>query len=537
MVIGFLLIIYGLLLSYLIGFHVWLLLQKKLKNDPILSWHPSLYPIIGLAAISLFLGVYHLFFKIDYIPHLFFLSWVLASYKQNLEVLKKLLQTNSVSLFFMVSLAAVLAVIGRPGTGDIADYHLQGIKWAEWFANIPGLGNFNRPLANNNWWFNVQAFLGFSWAGVQSVYVGNGIFFITVFFWFFRSEPSSRAHQWLRSMFLLFWVLSLKTAFIGAVTPDIVVTGTLFLLVDFSILLFVKPHLKSQGIWVMLLLVSWVLTVKATALSFGMLLLPFMIEWVKQKQWKRLSLSVIPVLIFMLPWLIGNVIISGYFLYPFHQLDFFSVDWKLPKEMLQWETFSIKNWGKISGQDVYITAQMSLMEWLPIWFSKLDVLNKLLVIGFVLCTPLIWLRVWSKKELLWPALFVISGFTLFFVNGPHPRFLFGYMVSTLGIFLYLFSDKISIEIPSIFWKGLLGVMLLFLLVKTSSDGSLKQGWLQPKSYPSINVTSIEIDWFKAFETREGSTCWDKWPCTYYMIPGTEMRGTEVAEGFRIKPNN
>jgi hypothetical protein len=336
---------------------------------------------------------------------------------------------------------------------------------------------------------------------------------------------------------LLFWVLSLKTAFIGAVTPDIVVTGTLFLLIDFSILLFIKPQLKPQGIWVMLVLVSWVLTVKATALSFGMLLLPFVIEWVKQKQWKELMLSALPVLVFMVPWLIGNVCVSGYLLYPFHQLDFFSFDWKLPKEMLEWETFSIKNWGKISGQDVYVTAQMGFTEWLPIWFSKLDLLNKLLVAGFVVCTPLIWLKVWRRKELIWPALFVISGFTLFFINGPHPRFLFGYMVGTLGIFLYLYIDKISIEIPSIFWKGLVGLMVVFLLVKTSLDGSLQQGWFHPKSYPAITVNPVEINWFKAFETQEGSTCWDKFPCTYYMILGTEMRGTEVEEGFRIKPNN
>jgi hypothetical protein len=539
MLLSLVLFLYGLTLAYLVGYYSWSILQKWFLIEYPFRFHPALYPIIGLAAMSPFIGITHFFFKIDYLLHLFFLSWVLGSYKKSAIILEEAwLQIKpKLGMISLLLLGALLVVISRPGTGDIADYHLQAIKWAENFPNIIGLGNFNRPLANNNWWFNLQAFFGFSWLNVPSVYIGNVLFFILVFSWLFFSEPISKAHQWMRFFFSAFILFSYKTAFIGAVTPDFEVTLVIYLLLDLYLLAWFNPQKTLSYYLLMVLLVCWILTVKATAISFFLLLVPGLIQIVKEKNYPFLLKLIGLGCFFILPWLIGNVIISGYLLYPFPQTGLFKVDWQLPEYILKFETFSIKNWGKIPGNDIYETQKLSITQWMPIWFGMLDIFNKLLIVGFAISLPFLAWFAWIKKELRWPILFILSGFLLIFMNGPHPRFLFGYMVSAIALSLYGISTYIKVKIPSQLFLIIAVVFCSFLLVRTYTSGDLQKGLLVPKAYPKTKLEALDLNGTKVWISKNGGDCWDQFPSTYYMVDSTELRGNSLADGFRIKPKN
>jgi hypothetical protein len=50
----------------------------------------------------------------------------------------------------------------------------------------------------------------------------------------------------------------------------------------------------------------------------------------------------------------------------------------------------------------------------------------------VASTPVLMFFMPKNKKAIWPILFVLVSFLLIFLNGPHPRFLFGYMVSSLA---------------------------------------------------------------------------------------------------------
>jgi len=534
MLLSFILLLYGLTLSYLIGKISWAKLAKVTQIDEEFNLHISLFPIIGLAAMSPFIGVYHLFFKIDLYLHFFFFSWIIGSAKNIPAYLGEayhFIQKN-VWLFLLLLLGTLLSIILRPGTGDIADYHLQAIQWAERYANIPGLGNFNRPLANNNWWFNLQAFFGFNFLGVKSVYIGNALFYLSAFLWFFLSPFVSKAQQWMRYIFLLFLILAFKTAFIGAVTPDIVITLCLYILLDLFVLAnFQKIHYKAYLI-LSLLFISWALTVKATAITYGMICLPGLYLLLKEKDFKLLFKLIALAMLFLIPWLIGNVLVSGYLLYPFHQIDVFNFDWKLPAEVLKFETFSIKSWGKVPFQDIYYTATLRLDEWLPLWFSKLDLLNKSLVLSFALGTPLLWTFIWKRKEILWLAAFVLLGFLVLFLNGPHPRFLFGYMVSTLALLAYVLAEKFSFHLAKGFLSILTGLLVFYVLVQTIKKGDLLSGLIIPKAYPKEQLEPINLNGFEAYTTPHEGICWDQFPSTYYMVPGTTLRTQELRNGFK-----
>jgi hypothetical protein len=263
-----------------------------------------------------------------------------------------------------------------------------------------------------------------------------------------------------------------------------------------------------------------------------MICLPALYALVRQKDFKTLFLLIYLASIFLIPWLIGNVMVSGYLLYPFHQIDLFTFNWKLPTEVLQFETFSIKSWGKVPYQDIYYTATLSLKEWLPMWFKQLDFLNKSLVISFALATPILWMLVWKRKEIIWLIAFVLLGFLVLFLNGPHPRFLFGYMVSTLALLAYVMAEKFSFHLAKPFLSILAVLMVSYVLVQAIKKGDLKQGLIYPKPYPSAQLEPINLNGFKAYTTPQEGICWDQFPSTYYMVPGTQLRTQDVRDGFK-----
>lgn len=539
MLLSAFLLFYGLTLSFLIGKFSWSYLQKW-AGIPLNQYlHFAIFPVIGLAAMSPFIGIYHLFFSIDVYLHVFFLSWLFGAHKMCLVWLKEVwLEIKEHKwVYVLLFVGALLSIIGRPGVGDIADYHLQAIKWAENFPNIMGLGNFNRPLANNNWWFNMHAFLGFSWLGVSSVYVGNAVFFISLFSWFYFSEPISVGHQWMRFFFAAFIILSLKTAFVGAVTPDFVVTLMIYLSIDLFIIGSNRNDLKKGSYLLLILLISWVLTVKATAIVFFMLPFLWFIHFVRQKEFNLLAKSILLALVFLVPWIIGNVLICGYLLYPFNGIDLFNVDWKVPGYYFDFDKIVLSSWGKVGGQDIYVTQKMRFWEWMPIWLSRLDVLNKALVAGFVASTPVLLFFMSKNKKAIWPILFVLLSFLIIFLNGPHPRFLFGYMVSSLAFVFYFIGDRIPFKIPSIALPILGALLSGFLLYKLIADGSLQMGFIKPKPYPNEVLEERSLGNFKFHVSKQTNLCWDKFPSTYYFIDSVELRGANVVEGFKVgKPS-
>lgn len=128
---------------------------------------------------------------------------------------------------YLISLIiAVLSICSRPGIGDIADYHLQALKWAEQYKNIIGLGNFNRPLANNNWWFNIQALFG---NASHSIYVLNALMFILVFTFLINNDNQNKMLKMFGFVLAGFVAVSTKTAFVGSVTPDYAITNLIFI--------------------------------------------------------------------------------------------------------------------------------------------------------------------------------------------------------------------------------------------------------------------------------------------------------------------
>lgn len=538
MLISFFLLVYAFVFSYLSG-SIFLHFISRYFNFENKNISAGLVCIIGLAILSPDIALYHFFFAIDGVLHLILWIAIATYFLLNKSLLHEILtklksySLKNILVFALLLLAAILSIIARPGSGDIADYHLQAIKWAEHYKNILGLGNFNRPLANNNWWFNLQAFFGLGFLGIQSVYVLNGLFFICSFMYFFKSENSPFIKTF-RIPILIFISLSLKTAFVGSVTPDFIITLLVFLCFD----IFLQSQKKNATIefyfLLLLMLITWAISIKIISVVLCLLLLPLAIKFYKSKNYSFTVVSVaVAFTFFILPWVIGNVIACGYLVYPVNAIDLFDIDWKVPAAFFEYDKLVLKSWGKIANQDVFITAKLNLGEWLPVWFNKLDLFNKSLALTFVSFIPILFLGFLKDRKNVWPSFVALLAFILLFLNGPHVRFLFGYMVVIISFSIAAFHERFKFNIQRKYFLAVVFAFSILLIYKNQKQNKLLSSFIKPIDYPKEILNEKLINGEKFFIAPSNNQCWDCFPCSYYFINNVAMRGNKINDGFRI----
>jgi len=541
------LLLYAWCVLFIAGNATLAFFSKKIVHTTILA-HPSIIIIIGMCSVTALVSILHLWLPISASIHFIVLS-ILASY----TVMQRAFVATSFVLwwlevkqypigYFLLFIVAVISITARTGSGDIADYHLQGIKWAEQYNNIYGLGNFNKPLANNYWWFNIQAFFGLGFLGVSSVYVMNAILFTAVISYchhkFSKGEFAS-----FYLVLLCFMVLNINTAFIGAVTPDVCVNYIVFIL--FSIALDKSDRIDSLPIFMWIF--AFIITVKITAIMLVVLVAVFLTQR-KQfiighfTQW--LGYGILLGSLFFIPWFAGNIINSGYLFPLFNQLDLFDVDWKIPSHFIIHEREIITEWSKIPTEQVEITKELTLAQWVPRWFVQYNLFNRGLIIasalGLLLFVGIIIWHLFKKVDVSKTNYFIIvlsayAGLILLFFTSPQLRFMFGFLVVCIALVVQLLIT--NIRLPQKYIQlGLASLILVLLntrIIALHNKYDLQSVIVTPPDYPKSKEITLE-NWNTEmiYTTNLNNTCWDQFPCTYYLLQGTRLRGNTLKGGFK-----
>lgn len=492
---------------------------------------PEISMLVGLLTLAFIIACFHLFLPIQWPIKIGVMLIGLGSIYFNRNVINQYFKwafsTVNIILFFV----AALSIYIRPGTGDIGDYHLQAMKWAEYTGNVLGLGNFNRPLANNNWWFNLQSLLGWS---EYSLYVLNGLLFVISFSFLLNAYQPKQKEYYLHLGFVFFLALSCKTAFVGSVTPDFVVSCIIFINSSLFLKAFQSTKDETISYFIIILLSCFAITVKLNAAPLALLSLVSFIKIIQNNKGIKLPLlTAVIAIVYFIPWLIGNVMVSGWLAYPVDGLDLFQVDWKVPKEVLQFERFSIIQWGKLPGGDIYKTAQLSLMEWLPGWFKFHDGFNRAMMILALISVPIV--LIFQLKERNQTILILLGlaiiGIVFCMSNGPHIRYTFGYMWLIIGLGLY----SISHLIQKVFTKSFSYPLLFVALLLTGSKyiHPPKLSLFEVNAYPHVAIEAQNWNNNQVYITKNNSSCWDQFPCSYYMVENCKMRGENLEDGFRV----
>ena len=535
---------------------------KKIIKSELQFPHFSIICITGLSAITVIAGLLSLLIPLGewWVQFLFILTCLVLFFKKDppafFAVLKK--EFQNLHLFSIILLSACLLLILVMSTWtivhpDTLGYHAQTIQWIEKYKAVPGLVHLHVRFGYQGMWFVDAALFGFSFT------VNQGITFLnsTVLFWFFifiidrinrnffKDGKKLYGLLWISLFFITMWSYTQVRLTATSASPDFI--ATLFIWVITYLLL--EKNLKHLAATDWLLVAFLSLVAVTIKLSVAPILLiaavPALLGLVKRKIKLFFTILIIST-VTLFPFIARNIITSGYVVFPSTLIDVAKVDWKYSPQLTANEKDYITAYAKRPGvtatDEINAVNQMSIAEWLPVWWQNRSTADKAIIMLLVL--TLIGTILAIKKLVrsgfipIVVLLTLFSGFIFCLLNAPDPRFGFGSILGFIAVSVYLIFKEKEILIGK-------NVLIAILLLATGSIFAYtgyrfinffsKEQLLIPLGIEKTEYKTFDCDGIKinspAANKELGIT---PVPCTDLDCVKFSPRGNKVEDGFRAK---
>jgi len=297
-------------------------------------------------------------------------------------------------------LIAFFISIGPPQLWDAGLYHIQSIKWIEEFAVVPGLANLHGRFGFNPNIFTVFALTSLFEIFKQEIFSINFILFSVFVLYFINQLYIIYKQYGINNLFVFNIVVFIAILYFSSnltdPTPDFIsLTFPLFILSKLFKYAVLKENKNLDAYIPMLILCVYVLTVKLAVLP--VVILPVLIFFKFRTETRKLIWIMSFFSIIMLPWLIRNVVISGWLIYPFQSLDLFSFDWKVPIDNVIKEKLTVTGWARSPGEHYWAAAKMHINEWFPIWWNRLILTDKVEFLASLFSPLIVFIGYLVKK--------------------------------------------------------------------------------------------------------------------------------------------
>ncbi len=451
---------------------------------------------------------------------------------------------------FTISLLSVTLDFGE---SDVWFYHAQAIQWIEKYAAVPGLGNLHGRFAFNSHFFISSAVFTLWFSGEYIVFPVLSFFFLiftTRLIVNIHSGLKQGKWTWfvLNSLLLILCTFQFFPVIHGTATDEM--TAILLL---YAFLLFLEPAFDNRnntGLMVLWGLVLTAVTFKVSSILTGILLI-FTLPQIFRTQ--KVILFFSAALVILAPFLIRNILLSGYLLYPVPQIDVLSVDWKIPMNEVILEKELIEGWARLphGGADIAVEDIPKILavpfgEWFREWWPTRSLKWQGIMVADLFTVVLLFFALFRKDFRLAALCFVLIVNLLFwFMKAPAPRFGLACLLMSFGLvlsyglapfFRYLKPDH-RIFIP---------IAILIIPVLTLRNGISFIHNPEPSLLLITKVPAkIEPDTFRAKNftvyvppaapPARGIWCYNlPAPCTPYPKENLMMRGATYQAGFRVQ---
>lgn len=525
--------------------------------------------LAGVIAITVYAEIVSLFGAVGQIAHLlllglavFFTFWCRTTIRKIAgKILRILFSWDGVLYLCLILLTALFASRGLQHT-DTGIYHAQMIHWYEDYGVVKGLGNLQQHFAYNSSSLAYAAVFSMKWLVGRSLHGTNGFLqaFLVVWavhglrgFWRRKNHLADGCR-----FAILVYALVVSERIMSPATDFSSMYLVLWVVCIWADLLTGDKNAEFGQIHGYALLSVAAVFVATCKLSAGCLVIlalyPF-VKLLRRRQWKSIFIYIFCGVLVLAPWLIRNVLISGWLLYPFTALDLFHVDWKIPAEYVQHDSDQIKVWGRC----LYDVARIdeSPLSWFPVWWAEKRREEMMLLIGNVIALAglalggvhTVFVRreklPWDKMMLYVAILCSIAGW---FLTAPFIRYGLAFLLLLPCMVIGEWIRPIRmgpVRILSGF--GCVGVFLclgmfwdyyvLFNLVWIKQNmGSryyvVQQDYDLPEVYPYEIEGGLTV-----YIPKQGENI------SYYAFPGdayqsmaerVKMRGENIRDGFMMK---
>lgn len=330
---------------------------------------------------------------------------------------------------------------------DTLEYHAQAIRLMEQYKAVPGLVHLRYETAMTSMWFAVQAIFRFNFIHPNNYLFVNGC----VLCWFClfvclkitpventqpdaKGKPNYQFTAWL--LLLIYTTLSWTQIRLTAVSasPDFITT--LYIWAAFYSFSQTGSDNNRVYTYLTVLFCCAALSIKLSAIAIALLPLLIVCKLFTQKKTKTAWLIMGGSVLTMLPYLIRNIITTGYPLFPSTAFNLFNSDWKLNEGQVYRFQHYIKAYARfpVAGYDEAEKAlQLPISKWFPLWWNELALPDQVLlcIILALSLYYLITLKTNIRQQGYTGAvtLFVaLTGSVLWMTIAPAARFGTGFLV-------------------------------------------------------------------------------------------------------------
>lgn len=520
--------------------------------------------LCGIAVTTVYAQILSLFCKIGFLANLLLVALCIVVAIKNRDILwgygKKTKQIffswEGLLYFGLIIFIAFCTSRGALHT-DTNLYHAQAIRWYEEYGVVKGLGNLQWHFAYNSSYFAFAALFSMKFLCGQSLHCTTGFIAIILILWslyYLRGFFSHKSHLTdMCCVGILFYVLVNLTGCVSPASDYATMYMALYLVARWAETIEKSPD--DIDTFARLSVFSvYVMTLKLSAGLMILLVIFPLFYLVKTKRIKAIGIYFALGVIMAAPFLIRNVIISGWLLYPFAAIDLFHFDWKMPVNYVNIDSATIKVWARCLYNPVMENIKIPFREWLPIWWEAQEHYAQMLILAnilaFVLDVSILIHMLVTRAKINWNIILlklVLFGCIIAWLFlAPFIRYGLAFLLAVPMISVGMWMKK---DEPDSFYKlfsGCIVFVMFFVLTPYwdhyFSDDLLfiKQNITEPyyicqKKYDSSSMEEYDMNGITVYlPTDADITGYDYFPSSAYdyMIINTELRGNTLKEGFR-----
>lgn len=553
--------IYYFFLCGFIGIGLKKILTTVLKRD--WEFQGIDYLITGIVGITVYASFASIITKVGMVVHLTLLLLAIFSgllckkeIKEWLPKAKKLM--FSWEGFFYLCFILLIAFFTSRGKfhTDTNIYHAQNIRLYEEYGIIKGMANLQLHYGYNSLYLAFAAIMSLSWLLPWSLHTTTGFIEVILCIYAFhhlRTFKERNSHlEDAGCVAILFYALVNVTGSISPATDYPTMFLSIYMISVWLRAMERKAHYSVYALLSVFAVFLGVLKLSAIAMAAVVIYPAFFL--VKEKKWKDIGIYMGLGILILAPYLIRNVIISGWLIYPFEAIDLFQVDWKVPLEYLLVDSYQIKVWGRCL-YDVNL-IDLPVKEWMPIWWEGQERYAQMLMGANVLGLFLAFLNLVYKMvkkievriELIVLYIGMIASALVWFFMAPFIRYGLAFLLTLPLISMASWYDYKKKGLHSII-TGSVVVCMFFCFSPyvdnyVTDDGVfVKQNLLEPyyiipKDYDVGGTESVEVKgnriYYNAPLPEEGEiNSYHYFPNTAYkfMLERSTLVSEEIKDGF------
>lgn len=455
-----------------------------------------------------------------------------------------------------------------PTLYDTLNYHAQSIRWIEEYGIVKGLGNLHSRLAYNSSFLVLQALFSMTWAFGSPLHSLNGFIWVFFFTYCVLTFKCARIKVFYLSDALR--VVFLLVLLRGDIITNIASPHTDFLPACLIAYIFIRwaefneEQIESYIPYGLLVLLGvFNISVKlSTAATFLFLAKP-LLDMLKKRKYADILKFIGLGIIVILPFVVRNVIISGYLVYPVASIDLFNFDWEMPKSVALSDSAIIKAFARTWGDGYSIECMNEpfskrFWEWIrkaPTEFISILSLTDAFVAVAAIITIII--KTFKGNYGLYDRLLLLTaifGYIFLIVSAPSFRFGIIWFAILPIIYVYCLFNMEARPVDSDESAIAITILLLFICITSAIYISYRlriEGentdlaiTLYPNGYNNTDAQKayVEISGYKFYYCMPTTGEWGGLN-SYEGVPGTEcqgilntieLRGATLADGFRVK---